>query len=189
MKLKLILLVLIASTITYYIYNKYYHMEINITSINSLSPNNNFNESLSSEIANNNLNYKLNVDYSSANLEIENLIALINNNTSKIQSIIHNSEVIIISLGNIDMLTENTKNIINEYKILFSLLRNYNSKEIIFLSPLQFKAITDLKSICQKYNIIFINTSSYLNYYSQTDTLTAKDSLIISKLLLKYIKY
>lgn len=119
MKYKLLLLTIIATLVTYYIYSKYYHMKINITSINSYAINNNYNESLSNEITNNNLNYKLNVDYSSSDLEIENLIALINNNANKIQSVIHNSEVIILSIGNIDMKTETTKVILQEYKKLF----------------------------------------------------------------------
>lgn len=189
MKLKLLLLIIASSLITYFIYNKYYHMEINITSINSFATENNVNEYISSEISNNNLNYKLNVDYSSPYLEIENLIAAINNNTNKIQNIIHDSEVIIISLGNIDMLTETNQNILKEYNILFPLLRKYNTKEIIFLSPISFKDVVSIKSICQKHNIRLINTSSYLNEYSSPDSLNKDDSLKLAKIIIKNIAY
>jgi hypothetical protein len=189
MKYKLLLLTIIATLVTYYIYSKYYHMEINITSINSYAINNNYNESLSNEITNNNLNYKLNVDYSSSDLEIENLIALINNNANKIQSVIHNSEVIILSIGNIDMKTETTKVILQEYKKLFILLRKYNNKQIIILSPIAFKNISDLKELCREYNLNFINTSSYINDYSSIDALTPSNSKKIAHAIIKNIAY
>ena len=189
MKYKLLLLTIIATCITYFIYTKYYHMDINVTSINSYSITNNYNESLSNDINSNNLNYKLNVDYSSPDLEIENLIALINNNNNKIQTTIHNSEVIIISIGNVDLKTESIKTILLEYKKLFTLLRKYNNKQIIILSPLSFKNINDLKDLCREYNFNFINTSSYINDYSSIDTLNSKNSSQISKVILKTIAY
>ncbi len=189
MKYKLLLLTIIATCLTYIIYTKYYHMDINITSINSFSVTNNYNEYLSNEITNNNLNYKLNVDYSSPDLEIENLIALITNNSNQIQTTIHNSEVIIISVGNIDLKTESIKTILNEYKKLFILLRKYNNKQIIILSPLTFKNINDLKELCREYNLNFINTSSYINDYSSIDTLTPKNSYQLAKIIIKTIAY
>lgn len=189
MKLKILTLIIISSLITYFIYSKFYHLEINITSINSYALENNYNESLSNEINTNSLNYKLNVDYSNPNLEIENLIEYIKTNNNKIQTVIHNSEVIILSIGNIDMKTESTKTILKEYKSLFQLIRQYNTKEIIILSPVSFKDITSIKSLCQKYNIRLINTSSYLNEYSSPDALSKSNSSKIAKLIIKYIEY
>ena len=59
-----------------------------------------YNPSLSNYLTNSHLKFNLNIDYST-NLEIENLIGLINNNKNKIQSIINNSDIIILNIGNI----------------------------------------------------------------------------------------
>ena len=118
---------------------------------------------LSNYINNSNINYKLNVDFTNKELEIENVQALINNNTNNIQSILHDSEVIIISLGNNDYKTEEYKTILEELNNLFNSIRNINTKEIIYISPYVLKNTTYIKEICHKYNIIFINGSSFIN--------------------------
>lgn len=145
----------------YLIYNHSYQKTINIVSINSLNDNENYNTYLSDYLLKANLNYKLNVDYSNNSLEIENLIALINKNDNNIQNKIHLSDTLIISIGNIDYKTEDLKTIINELKELFKLIRSINSKEIIFVSPYSIKNTYNLKELCNRYNIIFINGSSF----------------------------
>lgn len=185
MKYKLFLIIIGATIITFLIYHYCYHFQANITSINSLSTQNNYNEQLSNILSTNN-KYKFNIDYSSPDLEIENLIALIQNNNHSIQNTIHNSEVIIISIGNVDMKTESTKTILKEYSYLFKLIRKYNNKEIIFLCPITFKNITELKDLCHTNNIIFINTSSYI-IDSTPDMLTPKESKIIANAIIKKI--
>lgn len=187
MKYKLILITITASLLTFIIYHYCYHFHVNITSINSYDSVNNYNEELSSKLTLNNNKYKLNVDFSSPNLETENLISLIKDNTYKIQEVLHDSEVIIISIGNIDMKTENIKTILQEYNRLFKLLRKYNNKEIIFLSPISFKNITELKDLTHTYNIILINTSSSINNYNSLDSLTKEDANKLSNLIIKKI--
>ena len=163
MKLKYLLLLIIIITSVIIIYNHNYTKKINILSINSLNEKENYNTYLSNYLNKSNLNYNFNVDYTNDQLEIENLIALIDKNDKEFQNIIYSSDVIIISLGNIDIKTEKYNNIINELKELFKKLRYINSKEIIFISPYKIKSTTLIKELCHKYNIIFINGSSFLN--------------------------
>ena len=163
MKNKLIILFVISCIIIFIIYNNYYENTINITSINSLSIKENYNEYLSNYISKSKVNYKLNVDYTNKEFEIENVQALINNNTNNFQSILHDSEVIIISLGNNDYITEEYKTILNELNNLFNSIRNINNKLIIYISPYSIKNTTYIKELCNKYKIIFINGSSFNN--------------------------
>ena len=161
MKYKLLLLLIVSSFTIYIIFNNNYHNIINITSINSLSMEENYNEYLSNYLSNSNVNYKINVDFTNKELEIENVQALLNNNTNNIQSILHNSEVIIISIGNNDKKTEDYKTIIKELEELFKSIRNVNSKQIIYVSPYTIKNTTYIKELCNKYKIIYINGSSF----------------------------
>ena len=105
MKKKLLLLIIIATILTFLIYKTNYHNNILITSINSLDNDNNYNELLLNKLT----NYKVNIDYSDASLEIENLISHIEHNTNKIQQVLYKSKVIILSIGNIDLQNEKIK--------------------------------------------------------------------------------
>ena len=163
MKYKYLLLIIIITISVILIYNHNYTKKINILSINSLNEQENYNTYLSNYLNKSNLNYNFNVDYTNDKLEIENLIALINKNKNEFQNIIHESDVILLSLGNIDIKEENYKTIINELEELFKKLRLINSKEIIFISPYKVKNTTIIKDICHKYNIYFINGSSFIN--------------------------
>ncbi|MBR1417126.1 MAG: hypothetical protein IJ572_04840 [Bacilli bacterium] len=163
MKIKIILLIIISSFTIYIIYNRYYEKTINITSINSLNDQENYNKFLSEYLSNTKLNYKLNIDFTNKDLEIENLLAIIQNNEGQIQSILHDSEIIILSIGNIDYKTEDLKTIINEINKLFKLIRNLNNKQVFFVSPYKIKNTTQIKELCHKYNIIFLNGSSFQN--------------------------
>ena len=163
MKLKIIIIIILSSIITYIIYTKNYIRHINITSINSLSKEDNYNKHISNILINSEFDYNLNIDFTNEKMEIENLISKINNNENKIQSIIHESDAIIISIGNNDILTEDKNTINDELSKLFKLLRNLNIKEILFVSPKEFKITDDIKRICHKYNIIFINGYSFKN--------------------------
>jgi hypothetical protein len=187
MKYKLLILVIIASLLTYIIYYRNYHYIISITSINSLTTNNNYNEYLATKLTNNPSKFKLNVDFSNENYEIENVIALLQNNEHNIQSIIHDSSVLIISLGNNDLKTENLKTIQNELTTLFQLLRKYNSKQIIFVNPLQLTNITAIKSLCHYYQITYINTLSYVKPYIINDELNKPANQILAKVLYQKI--
>ena len=181
MKYKILLLIIISSLITYLLYNKYYQEHIDILSINT-SDKFNYNNTLAEYLDN---KYNFNIDYSNSSLEIENLTNLIKED-NKIKNAIHKSEYIILYIGNIDMLTENNKQILKEYNTLFKKLRSYNNKKIIFLSPINFKDIYYLKELCHKYNIVFINTSSYLNIYNEKD-ITNNSIINISKIIEKRI--
>jgi len=171
MKFKYLIMIILAIFSVYIIYNRNYNKTINILSISSVKDN--YNPSLSNYLSNSSLKFNLNIDYST-NLEIENLIGLINNNKYKIQSIINNSDIIILNIGNIDILTEDTKTIINELKELFILLRKINSKEIIYISPNNIKNTIYIKELCQKYNILFINNSSFNNNEQLSKTIYRK---------------
>ena len=171
MKFKYIFMILISILSVYIIYNHNYNKVINILSISSVKDN--YNPTLSNYLSNSNLKFNLNIDYST-NLEIENLIGLINNNNNKIQSKINNSDIIILNIGNIDILTEDTKTIINELKELFVLLRKINSKEIIYISPNNIKNTIYIKELCKKYNILFINSSSFNNNEQLSKTIYRK---------------
>ncbi len=163
MKIKYLLLLIVIVISVFIIYNHNYTKKINILSINSLNEQENYNNHLSNYLNKSNLNYNFNVDYTNDQLEIENLIALIEKNNNEFQSIIHESDVIIMSLGNVDIKVENYKTIIKELQELFKKLRLINSKEIIFISPYKLKNTTSIKDICHKYNIYFINGSSFIN--------------------------
>ena len=163
MKTKILFLFFISSFFIFLIYNFNYQKQINILSINSLFDEENYNKYLSEYLNNSKLNYNLNIDYSSSKLEIENLNALLSQNKNEINSKINSSDVLIISLGNIDILTEDYQEILNELKELFKHLRLINSKEIIFISPCKIKSTTLIKELCHKYNILFINGSSFIN--------------------------
>lgn len=163
MKIKLIILIIISSIITYIIYNRNYVRHVNITSINSLNKESNYNKHISNLLSKSNINYNFNIDYTNDTMEIENLIAKINNNENQIQSIIHESDVIIISIGNIDIITEDKRTIYDELINLFKTLRKYNIKEIIYVSPSEFKITSDIKQICHRYNVIFVNGHSFKN--------------------------
>ena len=163
MKFKYLFLLIIIILSIYIIYNHNYKKTIYITSINSLNEKENYNPYLSNYLYKSSINYKYNIDYSNDKLEIENLIALIEKNNDNIQNIIHESNVIILSLGNIDIQTENYNEIINELKELFKKIRLLNNKEIIYISPYKIKNTYHIKELCHKYNIIFINGSSFIN--------------------------
>jgi hypothetical protein len=187
MKYKLLILISIASLLTYLIYYRNYHYILNITSINSLANNNNYNEYLAEKIMDNSSKLKLNVDFSNENYEIENVIALLQNNEQNIQSIIHNSSVIIISLGNNDLKTENLKTIQNELTTLFKLLRKYNSKQIIFVNPLNLTNITNIKGLCHDFQITYINTLSYVKPYIINNELNQSANQFIAKVIYQKI--
>ena len=162
MKFKLLVLLIISTLLIIIIYKRYYIYEVNITSINSLNKDN-YEELLIESLLDKIPNVNINIDYSNEDLEIENLISSIEYNTNNIQSIIHNSKVLIISIGNNDIKNEKVKVILNEYKKLFQLLRKYNNHEIIFISPNNFKYQQELKEITNTYKIIYINSNSYNN--------------------------
>lgn len=175
MKNKILIIFIIASIITYLIFQTNYHKTLKITSISTLKQEENYNNYLSNKLANSTVNYKLNIDYSNPNLEVENLIALIKSNTRNIQSIIHSSDIIIISVGNIDIETEKNNNITKELNTLFSLLRKLNNKEIIYISPNTFKNITIQKELCFKYNVKFYSMYHLKNNPEYLSSILIKD--------------
>ena len=163
MKIKLLLLILIATILTILIFKNNYKYNINITSINSLSKEEDYNPLLIEKINSKLNNAFINIDFSNEDMEIENLISLIEHNTNNIQNVIHYSKVLIISIGNIDFNEEKLKTILTEYKKLFQLLRKYNNYQIIFISPNNIKCHEELKNLSNNYQIIYINKSSFSN--------------------------
>ena len=109
------------------------------------------------------MNYNLNIDYSNDSMEIENLLAIIDNNKDNIQNKINNADVLLLSIGNIDIENESYKTIYNELKELFKKIRLINNKEIIYISPYKIKSTILIKKLCKEFNILFINGSSFIN--------------------------
>ncbi len=163
MKIKLLLLIIGVFFITYKIYNYNYTKKINITSINSLLKENNYNFELAKLLEKDQNIYNYNIDFSNEYMEIENLIGKINNNYNNLLQILHNSDISIISVGDIDYKTEKLSIILEELKELFSIIRKINTKEIIYISPYNIKNTLHIKELCKKYNIIFINGNSFNN--------------------------
>ena len=163
MKIKLIILFLLSSVIIYITYNHTYKKTINIVSINSLYHKDNYNSYLSDLLSKSNLNCKFNIDYTNENLEIENILTKIENNYSDIQVLLHKADVIILSIGNIDYKQEELKTIIQELESLFKKLRKINTKQIYYISPSIIKNTSHIKELCHRYNIIFLNGSSFKN--------------------------
>ena len=189
MKKKLIIFLIITALITMIIYKKNYVYKINITSINSLNKDSNYNELLYEKLINKIPDINYNIDFTSEDLEIENLISLIEHNSNNIQNIIHDTKVLILSIGNNDIKQEKPKAILIEYKKLFQLLRKYNNHEIIFISPINFKNQEQLKEICNNYKVNYINTYSYISPYIINDNYTNKGIDIITNIIIKRIPY
>ncbi len=163
MKIKIILLILISSFIIYITYNHTYKKTINIVSINSLYEKENYNVYISSLLSKSKLNYNYNIDFTKDNMEIENLLSKIENNDKDIQAILHKADAIILSIGNIDYKNEDLKTIITELDALFKRIRLINKKQIYYVSPVIIKNTNHIKETCHKYNIIFLNGSSFRN--------------------------
>ena len=163
MKIKVLILIVISLFIIYVTYNSTYKKTINIVSINSLNNNENYNYYLSDLLSKSKFNYKFNIDYTNDSLEIENLISKIDNNIDNIQSNLHKADIIIISIGNNDYKDEKLNVIINELSSFFKKIRLINNKQVYFISPSIIKNTNNIKEICHKYNIIFLNGSSFKN--------------------------
>ena len=163
LKIKIMLLFIIVCLIVFITYNFAYNKETNIISINSLYKTDNYNIYLSKLFTNSKINYSLNVDFSNEDLEIENLLNNIRNNENSIQTYLHNADAIILSIGNIDYKNESLNTIISELETLFKNIRLINTKQVFYISPSIIKNTTEIKSICHKYNIIYLNGSSFRN--------------------------
>lgn len=187
MKLKLLFLILASTLLTYLIFTTNVTNQLNIFSIfdKTTITNPNYNDYLQ-EYLNNVTNYTYNIDYSNKNLEIENVISALSSNKNKIQEKIYEAEVIIIHLGDFEILKEDItpSEILTETEELFSYLRKINKKQIIFLSPVNIKSYYMYKNICQKYNITYINTYNILKPHDISNNLiTATGHTKIAKLL------
>ena len=161
MKKKLIILLIISTLLTYFIYHKNYKYTLNIMSINTSTRENDYNLYLNNLYKNTNINYI--IDFSDSSYEIENLVGIIENNKNNIKEKLHKSNVIILSIGNIDYKTESMSSIVKELKELFTLLRDYNNKKIIYITPTNIDNIELIRLTCKKYNIEVINGKSYKN--------------------------
>ncbi len=177
MKVKLFFLSLGAIILTYLIFNVNNHQEIKITTIydDTTTIQENFNISLQKDLEKL-LPTTFNT-YHKENLEIENAIDKIKSNYNDIQEKLNSSNVIIIYLGDFELLYEK-ENIINIYanlENLFILLRKYNSKQIIYISPINLNSNYLLKDLSNKYKIDFINTPSILQKLSTQNYILNQD--------------
>lgn len=177
MKVKLFFLSLGAIILTYLIFNVNNHQEIKITTIydDTTTIQENFNISLQKDLEKL-LPTTFNT-YHKENLEIENAIDKIKSNYNDIQEKLNSSNVIIIYLGDFELLYEK-ENIINIYanlENLFILLRKYNSKQIIYISPINLNSNYLLKDLSNKYKIDFINTPSILQKLSNQNYILNQD--------------
>ena len=124
------------------------------------------------------------------NLEVENVVDKIKSNYNDIQEKLNSSNVIIVYLGDFELLYEK-ENIINIYsglEDLFILLRKYNSKQIIYISPINLNSNYLLKDLTHKYKADFINTPSILQKQSTNNyALNIEDHKIIANKLFNNI--
>lgn len=178
MKVKLFFLSLGAVVLTYLIFTANNHQEMKMTIIydDTTTIQENFSVFLQKDLEKllpTTVNY-----YHKENLEIENVVDKIKSNYNEIQEKLSSSNVIIVYLGDFELLYEK-ENIINIYshlEDLIILLRKYNSKQIIYISPINLTSNYLLKDLASKHKITFINTPSILQKFTtQNYTLNIED--------------
>ena len=178
MKVKLFFLSLGAIVLTYLIFTANNHQEMKMTVIydDTTTIQENFSVFLQKDLEKllpTTVNY-----YHKENLEIENVVDKIKSNYNEIQEKLSSSNVIIVYLGDFELLYEK-ENIINIYshlEDLILLLRKYNSKQIIYISPINLSSNYLLKDLASKHKITFINTPSILRKFTtQNYTLNIED--------------
>ena len=190
MKVKLFFLSLGAVVLTYLIFTANNHQEMKMTIIydDTTTIQENFSVFLQKDLEKllpTTVNY-----YHKENLEIENVIDKIKSNYNEIQEKLNSSNVIIVYLGDFELLyeRENIINIYSDLEDLFILLRKYNSKQIIYISPINLTSNYLLKDLTHKYKTDFINTPSILQKQSTNNyALNIEDHKIIANKLFNNI--
>ena len=190
MKVKLFFLSLGAIVLTYLIFTANNHQEMKMTVIydDTTTIQENFSVFLQKDLEKllpTTVNY-----YHKENLEIENVVDKIKSNYNEIQEKLSSSNVIIVYLGDFELLYEK-ENIINIYshlEDLILLLRKYNSKQIIYISPINLNSNYLLKDLANKHKITFINTPSILQKFTtQNYTLNIEDHKTLASRLFNNI--
>ena len=190
MKVKLFFLSLGAVVLTYLIFTANNHQEMKMTIIydDTTTIQENFSVFLQKDLEKllpTTVNY-----YHKENLEIENVVDKIKSNYNEIQEKLSSSNVIIVYLGDFELLYEK-ENIINIYshlEDLILLLRKYNSKQIIYISPINLSSNYLLKDLASKHKITFINTPSILRKFTtQNYTLNIEDHKTLASRLFNNI--
>lgn len=190
MKVKLFFLSLGAIVLTYLIFTANNHQEMKMTVIydDTTTIQENFSVFLQKDLEKllpTTVNY-----YHKENLEIENVVDKIKSNYNEIQEKLSSSNVIIVYLGDFELLYEK-ENIINIYshlEDLILLLRKYNSKQIIYISPINLNSNYLLKDLANKHKITFINTPSILRKFTtQNYTLNIEDHKTLASRLFNNI--
>ena len=190
MKVKLFFLSLGAVVLTYLIFTANNHQEMKMTVIydDTTTIQENFSVFLQKDLEKllpTTVNY-----YHKENLEIENVVDKIKSNYNEIQEKLSSSNVIIVYLGDFELLYEK-ENIINIYshlEDLILLLRKYNSKQIIYISPINLSSNYLLKDLASKHKITFINTPSILRKFTtQNYTLDIEDHKTLASRLFNNI--
>lgn len=190
MKVKLFFLSLGAIVLTYLIFTANNHQEMKMTVIydDTTTIQENFSVFLQKDLEKllpTTVNY-----YHKENLEIENVVDKIKSNYNEIQEKLSSSNVIIVYLGDFELLYEK-ENIINIYshlEELILLLRKYNSKQIIYMSPINLSSNYLLKDLASKHKITFINTPSILRKFTtQNYTLNIEDHKTLASRLFNNI--
>ena len=190
MKVKLFFLSLGAIVLTYLIFTANNHQEMKMTVIydDTTTIQENFSVFLQKDLEKllpTTVNY-----YHKENLEIENVVDKIKSNYNEIQEKLSSSNVIIVYLGDFELLYEK-ENIINIYshlEDLILLLRKYNSKQIIYISHINLSSNYLLKDLASKHKITFINTPSILRKFTtQNYTLNIEDHKTLASRLFNNI--
>lgn len=190
MKVKLFFLSLGAIVLTYLIFTANNHQEMKMTVIydDTTTIQENFSVFLQKDLEKllpTTVNH-----YHKENLEIENVVDKIKSNYNEIQEKLSSSNVIIVYLGDFELLYEK-ENIINIYshlEDLILLLRKYNSKQIIYISPINLSSNYLLKDLANKHKITFINTPSILRKFTtQNYTLNIEDHKTLASRLFNNI--
>ena len=190
MKVKLFFLSLGAIVLTYLIFTANNHQEMKMTVIydDTTTIQENFSVFLQKDLEKllpTTVNY-----YHKENLEIENVVDKIKSNYNEIQEKLSSSNVIIVYLGDFELLyeKENIINIYSDLEDLILLLRKYNSKQIIYISPINLNSNYLLKDLANKHKITFINTPSILRKFTtQNYTLNIEDHKTLASRLFNNI--
>ncbi len=162
MRIKIFFLILASFFLTYLIFTTNIENKISIMSFydRTTTPSPNFNDYLKS-LLENTIDFTY-TEYTKKNLEIENVIASIKENENNIHEKIHDSKILIIYLGEFELLKEemNISELTANLNILFKELRKLNNYQIIYISPPSLSMIYSIKDLCKSKNIDFLASSS-----------------------------
>ena len=196
---KLLIIILISSVFTYIIFFINRSNKISLVAIgDGISSGEtsfnidgvSYNDYLKDYFYNKNLLKKFNNNYSYKNYKLKDILNDVNNNSNKINQILHYADIITISFGEEELtklaITKDLdlnyiKEFIDNYDKLLNIIKNISDSKIILVGLYENSYLdnskiiiinSELSNIANKYNITFINISDLLldkDYYVSKD--------------------